>query len=141
MIGIDDMVDKVERYHPGADTAMLRRAYRSSAREQKVQLRKSGEPYLIHPLEVANILAEMRLDVVSVSTGLLHDVVEDTLTSLETIEEYFGKEVAHLVDGLTKIAKLNEATYEKHQAENLQKIPLPTLHHIRCILVKPTQRL
>ena len=141
MIRIDDIVDKVERNHPGADTDLLRRAYLFSAREHKGQVRKSGEPYLIHPLEVANILAEMRLDVVSVSTGLLHDVVEDTLTSLETIEEYFGKEVAHLVDGLTKIAKLNESTYEEQQAENLRKMLLAMVDDIRVILVKLADRL
>ncbi|HZS46611.1 MAG TPA: bifunctional (p)ppGpp synthetase/guanosine-3',5'-bis(diphosphate) 3'-pyrophosphohydrolase [Blastocatellia bacterium] len=141
MIRIDDIVEKVERNHPGADTDQLRRAYLFSAREHRGQVRKSGEPYLIHPLEVANILAEMKLDVTSVSTGLLHDVVEDTLTTLETIEEYFGKEVAHLVDGLTKIAKLNEASYEEQQAENLRKMLLAMVDDIRVILVKLADRL
>ena len=85
MIRIEDVVRKVERYHPDADIDLLRRAYIFSAKEHKDQVRASGEPYLIHPLTVAEILAEMRMDVVTVSTGLLHDVVEDTLTTLQDI--------------------------------------------------------
>src|SRR6266487_3035929 len=99
MVRIEEICEKVRRNHPQADLNLLRRAYLFSAREHKGQKRASGESYLVHPLEVANILADMRLDVVSVSTGLLHDVVEDTLADASTIREYFGEEVAHLVEG------------------------------------------
>src|SRR6059058_6464528 len=104
MVRIEEICEKVRRNHPQADLNMLRRAYLFSAREHRGQKRASGEPYLVHPLEVADILADMRLDDVSVSTGLLHDVVEDTLVDLDTIREYFGDEITQLVDGLTKIA-------------------------------------
>ncbi|MGH9337685.1 MAG: HD domain-containing protein, partial [Vicinamibacteria bacterium] len=94
MIRFENILEKVRSYQPDGDLELLRRAYVFSAREHRGQLRKSGEPYLIHPLEVANILAEMQLDEVSVACGLLHDVVEDTLTSVESVQELFGKEVA-----------------------------------------------
>ena len=94
MIRFENILEKVRAYHPDGDMELLRRAYVFSAWEHRGQLRKSGEPYLIHPLEVANILAEMKLDVVSVVGGLLHDVVEDTLTTTETVEEYFAKGLA-----------------------------------------------
>ena len=97
MIRIEEICDKVKRNHPQADLNLLRRAYLFSAREHKGQKRASGEAYLVHPLEVANILADMRLDAVSVSTGLLHDVVEDTIVDTNTIREYFGDEVAQNV--------------------------------------------
>src|SRR6202158_3210506 len=97
MIRIEDICEKVRRNHPQADLNLLRRAYLFSAREHKGQKRASGESYLVHPLEVANILANMKLDEVSVATGLLHDVVEDTLGELETIREAFGGESTHFV--------------------------------------------
>src|SRR5215211_2789793 len=106
MIRIEDIVGKVGRNHPQADLDMLRRAYFFSAREHKGQVRHSGEPYLVHPLEVANILADMRLDVVAIAAGLLHDVVEDTLTSIKRIEEMFGPDVAHVVEGVTKLGAI-----------------------------------
>jgi len=141
MIRFEDIIEKVERYHPGADLDLLRRAYIFSAREHKGQVRKSGEPYLVHPLEVANILAEMRLDETCISTGLLHDVVEDTLTTIDVIESYFGKEIAHLVDGLTKIAQIPSVSYEEAQVENLRKMLLAMVDDIRVILVKLADRL
>src|SRR5919199_3559002 len=126
MIRIEDIVEKVAHNHAQADLDLLRRAYLFSAKEHKGQKRASGEPYLVHPLEVANILADMRLDEVSVSTGLLHDVVEDTLVDLETIRKYFGDEVAHLVDGLTKIAQISNVSIskEEQEAENVRKMLL-----------------
>src|SRR5690349_9834299 len=93
MIRIEDIVEKVAVNHPQADLDLIRRAYLFSAKEHKGQKRASGESYLVHPLEVANILADMKLDEVSVSTGLLHDVVEDTLADTKTIQQYFGDEV------------------------------------------------
>ena len=141
MIRIEEIVEKVGRNHPQADLAMLRRAYFFSAREHKGQMRASGEPYLVHPLEVANILAEMRLDHVSVATGLLHDVVEDTLVEPETIREYFGEEVAHLVEGVTKIAQISHTSREEQQAENVRKMLLAMVDDVRVVLIKLADRL
>ena len=141
MIRIEDIVGKVGRNHPQADLDMLRRAYFFSAREHKGQTRASGEPYLVHPLEVANILADMRLDEVSVSTGLLHDVVEDTLVDLDTIRSYFGDEVTQLVDGLTKISQISNVSLEEQQAENVRKMLLAMVKDVRVVLVKLADRL
>jgi GTP diphosphokinase / guanosine-3',5'-bis(diphosphate) 3'-diphosphatase len=141
MIRIEDIVGKVGRNHPQADLDLLRRAYFFSAREHKGQTRASGEPYLVHPLEVANILADMRLDEVSVSTGLLHDVVEDTLVDLETIRKYFGDEVTLLVDGLTKISQISNVSLEEQQAENVRKMLLAMVNDVRVVLVKLADRL
>ena len=96
MIRIEDIIEKVEQNRPNSDVELIRRAYIFSARNHRGQKRASGEPYLIHPLEVADILADMRLDEVSVSTGLLHDVVEDTLVELDTIRRFFGEEIWRL---------------------------------------------
>ncbi len=141
MIRIEEIVQKVARNHPQADLDMLRRAYFFSAREHKGQTRASGEPYLVHPLEVANILADMRLDEVSVATGLLHDVIEDTLVKSETINEYFGAEVAHLVEGLTKLAQISNQSKEVQQAENVRKMLLAMVDDVRVVLVKLADRL
>ncbi|MFY9607690.1 MAG: bifunctional (p)ppGpp synthetase/guanosine-3',5'-bis(diphosphate) 3'-pyrophosphohydrolase [Blastocatellia bacterium] len=141
MIRFETIVEKVRQNHPGADDDLLRRAYLFSARQHRGQIRKSGEPYLVHPLEVANILAELKLDPICVATGLLHDIVEDTETSVEDIEEYFGKEIAHLVDGLTKISKLDHASYEERQALNMRKMLLAMVDDVRVVLVKLADRL
>jgi GTP pyrophosphokinase len=141
MIRIEDIVSKVSRNHPQANLDLLRRAYFFSAREHKGQMRASGEPYLVHPLEVANILADMRLDEISVSTGLLHDVVEDTLVDLETIRKYFGDEVTLLVDGLTKISQISNVSLEEQQAENVRKMLLAMVNDVRVVLVKLADRL
>jgi GTP pyrophosphokinase len=141
MIRFEAIVDKVRHNHPGADEELLRRAYLFCAREHRGQVRKSGEPYLIHPLEVANILADLKLDPVCVATGLLHDIVEDTETPLSQIEEYFGPEIAHLVDGLTKISKLDHASSEERQALNMRKMMLAMVDDVRVVLVKLADRL
>ncbi len=141
MVRIDEICEKVKQNHPEADTDLLRRAYLFSAREHKGQKRASGESYLVHPLEVANILADMRLDAVSVSTGLLHDVVEDTLVDLDTIRAYFGEEIAHLVGGLTKISQISAVSREEQQAENVRKMLLATIDDVRIVLVKLADRL
>lgn len=140
MIRFEDVERKVERYHPDADLDLLRRAYIYSAKSHKDQVRASGEPYLIHPLSVGDILADMRLDVATVSTGLLHDVVEDTLATVEDIENLFGKDVAHLVDGVTKISNLGKVSKEVAQAENLRKMILAMVDDIRVVLVKLADR-
>ena len=141
MIRIEDIIEKVRENHPRADLELIRRAYLFSALHHRGQKRASGEPYLVHPLAVADILAEMRLDDISVSTGLLHDVVEDTLVDLDTIREYFGDEVTHLVDGLTKIAHISNLTKEKQQAENVRKMVLAMTTDVRVVLIKLTDRL
>lgn len=141
MIRYEDLEEKVQENHPGADLDLLRRAYIFSAKEHKGQVRQSGEPYLTHPLEVANLLAEMRLDVACVCVGLLHDVLEDTLTDLRTLREYFGEDVAHLVDGVTKISKIRFSSQEEQQAENFRKLLLAMVDDIRVILVKLADRL
>ena len=137
----EDILEKVESYDPGADLDLLRRAYVFSAREHRNQTRSSGEPYLVHPLEVAYILAELRLDTPSVVSGLLHDVVEDTLTTPEMVGEYFGPDVAHIVSGVTKISKLKFASAAQAEAENLRKMILAMVDDIRVILVKLADRL
>ncbi len=141
MIRIEDIIQKVEMNRPESNIDLIRRAYLFSALHHKGQKRASGEPYLIHPLEVAEILAEMRLDEVSVSTGLLHDVVEDTLVDLDTIKEYFGEEITRLVDGLTKIAHISNLSKEKQQAENVRKMVLAMITDVRVVLIKLADRL
>ena len=141
MIRIEDVIEKVEKNRPEPDIDLIRRAYLFSALHHRGQKRASGEPYLVHPLEVADILAEMRLDEMSVSTGLLHDVVEDTLVDLDTIREYFGDEITRLVDGLTKIAHISNLSKEKQQAENVRKMVLAMMTDVRVVLIKLADRL
>ena len=141
MIRFETLLEKVRGYSPDADLELLRRAYVFSALEHKGQVRHSGEPYLVHPLEVADFLADMKLDVVAVSAGLLHDVVEDTLTTPERIAELFGPEVAHIVEGVTKIGAIPFSSSEERQAENFRKMLLAMVDDIRVILVKLADRL
>jgi GTP pyrophosphokinase len=141
MIRIEEIVEKVGQNHPQADLDLLRRAYFFSALHHKGQTRASGEPYLVHPLEVANILADMRLDEISVATGLLHDVIEDTLVELDVIRGSFGEEIAHLVDGLTKLAQISNQSREEQQAENVRKMLLAMVDDVRVVLVKLADRL
>jgi guanosine-3',5'-bis(diphosphate) 3'-pyrophosphohydrolase len=112
-IKITDLVEKVQSYFPAADGELIRRAYDFSAKVHQGQKRLSGEPYLIHPMAVAGIIAELRLDVPSVVAGLLHDTVEDTLTSLDELKELFGREIAVLVDGVTKLGRANFSSREE----------------------------
>jgi len=137
----EEILDRVERNDPTADLDLLRRAYVFSAKEHRDQVRRSGEPYLIHPLEVAYILAELRLDVASVVAGLLHDVIEDTLTKVETIREYFGADVAHIVEGVTKLSKIKFSSPAEAEAESFRKMILAMVDDIRVILVKLADRL
>src|SRR5918993_2713962 len=141
MIRFETLLEKVRSYTPEADLELLRRAYVFSALEHKGQVRHSGEPYLVHPLEVADFLADMKLDVVAVAAGLLHDVVEDTLTTPERIAELFGSEIAHVVEGVTKIRAIPFSSSEERQAENFRKMLLAMVDDIRVILVKLADRL
>src|SRR3954466_3662183 len=141
MIRFETLLEKVRAYSPDADLELLRRAYVFSALEHKGQVRHSGEPYLVHPLEVADLLADLKLDVVAVAAGLLHDVVEDTLTTPERISELFGAEIAHVVEGVTKIGAIPFSSSEERQAENFRKMLLAMVDDIRVILVKLADRL
>ena len=141
MIRFEDIQETVQKHHPDADLEILRKAYIFSAVEHKGQVRASGEPYLVHPLEVAAILAEMRMDPICVAVGLLHDVLEDTLTTPERLQEYFGPDVLHIVEGVTKISQIPFATSEERQAETYRKMLLAMVDDIRVILVKLADRL
>jgi GTP diphosphokinase / guanosine-3',5'-bis(diphosphate) 3'-diphosphatase len=141
MIRFEDLLEKVRAYSPDADVELLRRAYVFSAFEHRGQVRHSGEPYLIHPLAVADFLADMKLDAVAIAAGLLHDVVEDTLTTVERIRELFGPEVAHVVEGVTKISAIPFSSSEERQAENFRKMLLAMVDDIRVIIVKLGDRL
>jgi guanosine-3',5'-bis(diphosphate) 3'-pyrophosphohydrolase len=137
---IDELIEKVQSYSPGATVDPIRRAYEFSAETHRGQRRLSGEPYLTHPLQVAGIIADLRLDVPSVATGLLHDTVEDTLTTLEQVQAIFGPEIASLVDGVTKISQINFRSREEKQAENFRKMILAMARDIRVILIKLADR-
>lgn len=134
------LIDKVRSYHPSADISMIEKAYKIADEAHKNQRRKSGEPYIIHPLCVANILAELELDKESIVAGILHDVVEDTVMTTDQIAELFSDEIALLVDGVTKLTQLNMDKIE-YQAENLRKMFLAMAKDIRVILIKLADRL
>jgi GTP diphosphokinase / guanosine-3',5'-bis(diphosphate) 3'-diphosphatase len=141
VIHFEEILEKVEAYNPNSDQDLLRRAYVFSAREHKGQVRRSGEPYLVHPLNVAAILAELKADDLSIVVGLLHDVLEDTLTTKASIAAQFGDEVAELVDGLTKIGKFSYVSREEEQAETFRKMILAMISDLRIVLVKLADRL
>jgi guanosine-3',5'-bis(diphosphate) 3'-pyrophosphohydrolase len=141
MARINEIVDRVQQNFPGVETSLLQKSYVYSAKVHQGQLRLSGEPYLTHPLAVAEILAEMRLDPLTVAVGLLHDTVEDTLASEEELREQFGEEITTLVGGLTKIAKIEFSSREEQQAENFRKMLLAMSKDIRIILIKLADRL
>lgn len=138
---IEGILDKIHEYHPQADVEPLMRAYVFAAKAHKGQERISGEPYLSHPLEVAGILTDLRLDTGTVAAGLLHDVVEDTHAGLAELKELFGNEVAAVVDGVTKLSRIPFSTREEAQAENIRKMILAMSKDIRVILVKLADRL
>ena len=141
MIRINDIVDRVMEYNPGANVDIIERAYIYSARVHLGQMRLSGEPYLSHPLEVAAILSEMKLDEESIAAGLLHDVIEDTKATSEEIEDIFGHEIKHIVSGVTKLSKLPFSSSEARQAESIRKMLLAMADDIRVILIKLADRL
>ncbi|OIP38664.1 MAG: GTP pyrophosphokinase [Deltaproteobacteria bacterium CG2_30_63_29] len=136
----DRLKDKVCSYHPAPDIVTLRSAFEFAVKCHEGQFRKSGEPYIIHPIEVTEIVAELKLDVASLCASLLHDVVEDTSTTLEELKEHFGEEVAFLVDGLTKLSKLTFNTREERQAESFRKMIVAMSRDLRVILVKLCDR-
>jgi len=143
MIRLNDILQRVASYHPEPDLDLIKKAYVYSAKVHQGQLRNSGEPYLVHPLEVGGILAQLRLDEASIVTGLLHDTIEDTLATLEELTELFGPEIAQLVDGVTKLSKFSASatlSQEEKQAENFRKMIIAMAQDIRVILVKLADR-
>jgi len=141
LIRINNIIDKISEYHPEADLDIIERAYIYSARVHAGQVRLSGEPYLSHPLEVAGIISDMKLDVISIAAGLLHDVIEDTQADPEEVEELFGSEVRHIVSGVTKLSGLSFHSTRARQAESLRKMFLAMADDIRVILIKLADRL
>jgi len=141
MIRITDIIDKITENNPDAQIDIIDRAYIYSARVHDGQMRLSGEPYLSHPLEVAGILADMKLDSVSIAAGLLHDVIEDTHASDEEIKEMFGQDISHIVSGVTKLSALTFESYQERQAESIKRMLLAMADDIRVILIKLADRL
>ncbi len=136
-----DLLKKMRDNRPGDDLELVRKAYEFSQKHHAGQSRASGEPYLVHPLEVALVLAEMKMDPVAIAAGLLHDSVEDTSVTIVDIRKEFGEQVAHIVEGVTKISKIDFATREEAQAENLRKMMLAMVDDIRVVLIKLADRL
>ncbi len=138
---LNELIEKVRSYYPVADVDAIRRAHDFSAQVHKGQTRLSGEPYLVHPMAVAGIIADLKLDVPSIVGSLLHDTVEDTLATLEQIKNLFGAEVADLVDGVTKLSQVNFTSREEKQAENFRKMILAMSKDIRVLLIKLADRM
>ncbi len=141
MTQLETLIEEIPKYQPGADLDVLARAYRFSAASHQGQQRASGEPYLSHPLEVANLLVDFKMDVTTVTAGLLHDVLEDTTATKADLEREFGGEIAELVDGVTKIGKLAFSSREERQAENFRKMLVAMARDLRVLMIKLADRL
>ena len=141
IVRFGEIEDIVKSYYDDADLNLIRRAYIYSAQVHKGQSRIGGEPYLVHPVAVAKLLAQMKLDERSVVAGLLHDTVEDTLTTVEDLEQFFGEDIGKLVDGVTKISKMAFQSKQQRQAESFRKMILAMSQDIRVLLVKLADRL
>ena len=138
----NNLIEIVKRYHPSDDISLIEKTYRVATDAHKDQLRKSGEPYIIHPLSTATILADLEMDKETIVAGLLHDVVEDTIMTKEDLEREFGSDVAELVDGVTKLSKLKyHGNRVEFQADNLRKMFLAMAKDIRVIIIKLADRL
>ena len=141
MTELSTLIEEIPKYQPGADLALLERAYRFSEVSHQGQQRASGEPYVSHPLEVASLLVGFKMDVTTVTAGLLHDVLEDTAATKQDLEREFGKEIAELVDGVTKIGKLAFSSREERQAENFRKMLVAMARDLRVLMIKLADRL
>src|SRR5579884_4062087 len=141
MTQFETVLRKVQAYRPNDDLAVLRNAYLLCQEKHQGQKRLSGEPYITHPLEVTNILADLRLDTVCLAAGMLHDVVEDTSASIDALKQQFGPEVARIVEGVTKISRIHFLSPEEQQAENFRKMLLAMVDDVRVVLVKLADRL
>jgi GTP pyrophosphokinase len=140
MLRLNDILDKVASYHPDGNLELIEKSYVFSAKVHRGQTRLSGEPYLSHPLEVANILADLKLDEATIVTGLLHDILEDTCCTPKELEATFGKEIGGLVNGLTKISRISFYTAQEAEAENFRRMILAMAKDIRVIIVKLADR-
>src|SRR5689334_9390155 len=136
-----ELMKRMQENRPHDDLSIVKKAYDFSLKHHEGQSRASGEPYLVHPLEVALVLAEMKMDPVAIAAGLLHDSVEDTSVTIVDIRKEFGEQVAHIVEGVTKISKIEFATREEQQAENIRKMMLAMVDDIRVVLIKLADRL
>src|SRR6202162_5514439 len=136
-----ELMKKLRENRPNDDLNLVKKAYEFSQKHHAGQSRASGEPYLVHPLEVANVLADMKMDSISVAAGLLHDSVEDTSVTVVDIRKEFGEQVAHIVEGVTKISQIDFHSREEQQAENLRKMMLAMVDDIRVVLIKLADRL
>ena len=141
MINSDDLINKVKLYNKFLNPETLSKAYNFALKAHENQRRQSGDPYVIHPVAVADILTDLKLDSATIATGLLHDTIEDTHATYQTIEQEFGKEVADLVDGVTKISEYENQAILNSKAENFRKLILATSKDIRVLLVKLADRL
>ena len=138
---LDDLLQKIESYNPDVDKELITRAYDLAEKMHEGQFRSSGEPYFIHPVAVANILADLNMDDETIVAGLLHDVLEDTEVTEEELTEIFGEEITLLVEGVTKLNKIYYKSKQENQAENLRKMVLAMSKDIRVIIVKLADRL
>jgi len=141
VIQLQTLIEEIPKYQPGVDLDLVRRAYRFSEVSHRGQQRASGEPYLTHPLEVASLLVNFKMDVTTVTAGLLHDVLEDTAATKGDLEREFGREIADLVDGVTKIGKLAFSSREERQAENFRKMVVAMARDLRVLMIKLADRL
>jgi GTP pyrophosphokinase len=141
MVSIEELKQKVHAYDAQANLEIIGKAFQVASKAHEGQKRASGEPYLVHPVEVAEILAQMKLDSDSIAAGLLHDTVEDTIMNLEDVKEQFGEEISRLVDGVTKLSKIKFSSTEEKQAENFRKMILAMASDIRVVLIKLADRL
>ncbi len=138
---IDQLLTRLQAYQPEADLGMVRKAYEFSARAHEGQTRRSGEPYVKHPVAVAGVLTSLKTDVTAIVAGLLHDTLEDTVATADELQREFGQEVVHLVDGVTKIGKITFRSSEERQAENFRKMVLSMADDIRVVIIKLADRL
>src|SRR5947199_7365142 len=130
------LLDEVHKNRPADDLQVIRRAWEFCLKHHEGQKRASGEPYVVHPLEVALVLAELKMDSTAIAAGLLHDAVEDTDVTSDEIAERFGDQVAHIVEGVTKLEKIKFANREDHQAENIRKMLLAMVTDVRVVIIK-----
>ena len=141
MLKSEELINKVKSYNKFLNPETLTKAYEFALKAHRTQKRDEGVPYIIHPVAVADILSDLKLDSATIATGLLHDTIEDTHATYDTIKEEFGKEVADLVDGVTKISQFQKKAGENSKAENFRKLILATSKDIRVLLVKIADRL
>jgi (p)ppGpp synthase/HD superfamily hydrolase len=141
MLNSDDLINKVKGYNKFVNLDRINKAFNFAVKAHSNQKRDSGDPYSVHPIAVANILTDLKLDSATIATGLLHDTIEDTFATYETIKGEFGEEVAELVDGVTKISVFENTAAANSKAENFRKLILATSKDIRVLLVKLADRL